>query len=113
MRAGDLKYYFFYQEKMESSDGAGGFTETWADTSIEIPAEMRSLSAKERLQAGKHEHLISHRIFARWAEGVSTAGRLRLDDKKQKKQRYFEITSIILTGKRIRDMEILANEVNE
>jgi SPP1 family predicted phage head-tail adaptor len=115
MRSGDLLTTLVYQEKGEASDGAGGYTDTWADADpvIEVPAEVRSLSAKEQFEAGKHEHEITHRIFARWRSGVTTKGRFRHYDYRLGANRYYDIISIIEKNYQGQNIEILATEVNE
>jgi len=92
------------QTLTRTEDGAGGFTETWADSGT-FKARISPLSAQERLMQGKIAMLTTHRIYCDNMD-VSPKNRIKWGTY------YFEIISITNPSETYHHLEIDAREIN-
>ena len=108
MRAGILRHTIAIQERTETEDGMGGFTETYAAVSGmgSVPAAIWPLRSTERLDAMKLEHQITHKIRIRYRSGIDTSMRIYWSDK----SKTFNIISITNPDERNILLDMLAVE---
>lgn len=110
MRSGDLKHSIVIQEKTQTEDGMGGFSETWSDL-LPWRAAIWPLRANERLDSLKLELQVDHKIRIRHPKISITADmRIKWLDHITNTNRYFNIVSIINPDKRNLLLDILATE---
>jgi SPP1 family predicted phage head-tail adaptor len=103
MSIGDLNQRITIQSQTRTSDGMGGWTETWA-TLATVWAAVWPVSAREILKAGQTSMEITHRIKIRYRAGVDPSYRILFGT------RYFSIMSIINVGERGEWLELLCKE---
>lgn len=88
-RPSAFKHMITFLTPTEVSDGMGsGGDITWADSDIRGMAAIRPLKGVERIEALKHEHVVTHRIIVRYVSGLSNKMRVRVD---MDSSRVFEI----------------------
>ena len=76
MRAGTLKHRISIQQKIQTSDDMGGYTETWEDL-YSVWAAIWPLSGKEYLASGRKEGEVTHRIRIRYRDGILPSHRVK------------------------------------
>lgn len=104
MRSGDLKKLIDIESISVTSDGMGAYVESWSTYKKNVWAAIWPVSAKERIQSGKVEAEITHRIRIRYMDGVTSAMRIKYGIT------YFKIVSVINVGMENRMIDILAVE---
>lgn len=104
MRSGDLKKLIDIEEPTVTKTGTGSSVESWAAYKSNVWAAIWPVSAKERIQAGKQEMEITHRIRIRYMSGITADMRIKHGSS------YFNIISIINVRTENRMIEILATE---
>ena len=111
MRGGTLKHKIIVQEKTQTSDGMGGFTEVWSDL-LPTRAAIWPLNAREQMDALKLELSVNHRIRIRHPRTISITADMRIKwhDHVTGTDKYFNIVSIINPDKKNIAMEFLATE---
>ena len=75
MRAGALKHKITIQEKTQTSDGMGGYTETWKEL-YTVWAAIWPVSGREYIATGRKEGEVTHRIQIRYREGIMPSHRV-------------------------------------
>ena len=111
MRGGTLKHKIIVQEKTQTSDGMGGFTEVWSDL-LPTRAAIWPLGAREQMDALKLELSVNHRIRIRHPRTISITADMRIKwhDHVTGTDKYFNIVSIINPDKKNIALEFLALE---
>lgn len=111
IRSGDLRHKVTIQEKTQTADGMGGFTETWSDL-YPTRAAIWPMKAAEVLDASKLEHQVNHRIRIRHPRSFEITADMRVNwyDHVAKSDKYFNIISIINPDKRNVMLELLCVE---
>jgi SPP1 family predicted phage head-tail adaptor len=104
MRSGLLRHKIIFQTATDTSDGMGGFTQSWSDT-YTCFAAIWPLRSNERLEAMKMESKITHKIRMRYQPGITSSMRIKFGS------RYFQISAPINPDERNRELEILAEEI--
>ncbi len=103
-----LRHRLTLQQRVETPDGAGGFSSGWQDVAdlwAEIsPVNAKSIYGFEKLFAGKIQSEISHKIIIRYRSGISTSMRLLFDN------RAFNIRAIKNPDERNETLELLVDE---
>ena len=105
MRAGELNKLIDIQQVSHVSDNMGGTTDTWSAYASSIWAAIWPISAKEQVMSAREEMEITHRVKIRYLSGLTAKMRIKYGT------RYFDITSIINTEERGKEMILLAREV--
>lgn len=111
IRSGDLRHKITIQEKTQTADGMGGFSETWADL-YPTRAGIWPMKASEVLDSLKLEHRVDHRIRIRHPRTfeITSDMRIKWHDQVAKSDKYFNIISIINPDKRNVLLELLCVE---
>jgi len=77
--AGMLKEAVVFQRAAKVSDGAGGFTEAWADIAgAPTRASVKALSGGERYASERIEATSKWRIVVRYSPGILESDRVRI-----------------------------------
>jgi len=77
MNAGMLKQVVSFERPTKASDGAGGFTETWAAISgAPDRAHFKALSGAERFASDRIEATTRNRIAVRYFAGLKESDRV-------------------------------------
>ena len=73
-----MRHRIVIQSVSQSSDGQGGFTETWADGAT-VAASIDALKDRpfERFQAGQTQTPATHKIVMRYRSDLTTAKRVK------------------------------------
>ncbi|MCP4568383.1 MAG: phage head closure protein [FCB group bacterium] len=110
MRSGDLKHGIVIERATKTSDGIGGYTDTWSDY-YSCRAAIWPMRASEILDAMKLELNVNHRIRIRHPRRNITADmRIKWFDQIAEENKYFNIVSIINADKKNVMLEFLAIE---
>lgn len=111
MRSGDLKHKVIIQKKTATATGMGDFTEAWADL-YPCRAAIWPVRANERLDAGKLEHAVDHKIRIRHPRMMNITADMRIKwrDHITDTDKYFKIVGIVNPDKRNMILDILAQE---
>jgi SPP1 family predicted phage head-tail adaptor len=104
MRSGTLNRLIDIEDLTVTTDGMGSSVESWSTYKSNVWAAIWPVSAKERIQAGKQELEITHRIRIRYISGITADMRIKYGTA------YFNIISIINVGTEDRMIDILATE---
>lgn len=104
MRSGQLNKRIELQAATQTSDGMGGFTETWA-TRQTVWAAIWPMSAREMMQTMQTTMEISHRIRIRYKSGLLPSWRIKYGT------RYFNIVSIVNPNEKGEWQDLLCREV--
>lgn len=91
------------QTKTATSDGQGGFTETWTDGPT-VYASVDPLKAYQRFQAMQMQIPVTHQIMMRYRPDITNEMRLKYED------RIFFVKEIINIEERGRFLSIKAIE---
>ena len=94
------------QSVTQTTDGQGGYTETWA-TDVTVWAYIKPMKAYERMQAQKLETPLSHKVTIRYRSGVTTKHRLLFGS------RVFHIKGIINPDEANQFLELTCIEIEE
>jgi SPP1 family predicted phage head-tail adaptor len=73
---GELKHRLTLEEPVETPDGAGGVTRSYA-TVTTLWAAVTPVAARASVEAASLAATITHRILIRWRDDVTTRHRLR------------------------------------
>ncbi len=75
---GDLRHRLSLQSRSRVPDGAGGFTETWADVAAHpvVYAAIRAVGGTEALRAGQLQGTTTYRLLLRYREDINADMRL-------------------------------------
>jgi SPP1 family predicted phage head-tail adaptor len=106
MEAGILNKRIDIQGITKTTDGMGGFTETYTTIASSVAAAIWPVSGKEQIQAGQNKMTITHRIRIRYRNNMKSAYRVKFGD------RYFDIESIINPSERNELLEMLCKETS-
>ena len=111
MRSGDLRHKITIQERTQTSDGMGGFSEVWSDL-YPTRAAIWPMKANEILDAMKLELQVDHKIRIRHPRMFEIKADMRVKwfDHIAKVDKYFNIYSIINPDKRNVILELLCSE---
>lgn len=76
--ASRMRHYVDFQQKTETSDGEGGFTEVWANISggTQIPCEILPISAERREEMRSWNVIATHYLRVRSNIPVEEVGRV-------------------------------------
>lgn len=74
-----LRHRVTIEEKQETPDGAGGFSVAWVAVHNRIPAAVRGLSTREKVQAGQLEASGTYEVVIRRRSNVAENQRLMWD----------------------------------
>lgn len=75
IRSGAMRHRAELQTKVQSADGGGGLITTWAKAR-DLWCHIRPLSGAQRLEAMRRQSTITHEIYARWADDLTTRARI-------------------------------------
>jgi SPP1 family predicted phage head-tail adaptor len=111
IRSGDLRHKITIQERTQTADGMGGFTDVWSDL-YPTRAGIWPMKANEILDNLKLELNVNHRIRIRHPRTFEIKADMRLKwfDHIAKTDKYFKIISIINPDKRNVLLELLCIE---
>lgn len=106
MTVGKLRHRITFQRENSTDDGSGGFTDPWANptTVTTVWAEVKPMSARERLHSAQLDNPITHEIRIRFRSGLSETDRIVFEN------RILNIRSIIDPDERSRWLMISAVE---
>lgn len=106
MKAGTLRHRITIQERTETRDAIGGFSETWATLSgnASVPAAIWPIKSAEALDAQKLENQVTHRIRIRYRSGITTKHRIVFGS------RTFQIVSLMNPDERNIMLDMLTTE---
>lgn len=100
---GELKKRIVIETVTQTSDGIGGFTETWA-TFVSAWASINPMKANEVFWAGHLEHRVTHKIMIRYQSGVLPKMRVSFGG------RYFYIKGVRNIDEMNRFLELMCEE---
>ena len=80
MRAGALRHKITIEEVTETADGLGGFTESWSEYTTTY-ASITQIKGEEMLEHMKLGSNVSHRIWMRYQEGITSKMRIKHGDR--------------------------------
>ncbi|WP_439542641.1 phage head closure protein [Hyphomicrobium sp.] len=103
MTIGDMRHRLHLEAPLESPDGGGGVTRTWALVA-EVWAALKPVSGGETVEADGVSGRVSHEVWIRFRAGVLPEMRFTLGT------RVFEIRAAIDTGERHRFLRCLVEE---
>lgn len=72
---GKMRHRIILEEVSRTTDGQGGFTETWA-TVATVWAEIKPMSAYEKMQAMQLASPVNTKIAIRYRAGITAANRV-------------------------------------
>lgn len=101
--AGERRHYMTVEAPKRTPDGRGGFSDTWIPR-LRVWAKLSPVSARERIESDKVTMNVSHTIVIPYIDGFKPSWRLT------KRSRVFEVVSILNTGERDEDLQILCKE---
>ena len=114
MRAGTLKHRITIQVKTEAPDGMGGVVVTWPEKDwVEVWAGVIPLRGEELVEAMKLEGKVTHRIEMRYRRQLYSLLSPSPVVKRlywRKRNRYFNIRSVINVREANEKLEIMAEE---
>jgi SPP1 family predicted phage head-tail adaptor len=92
----ELRHRIKIQSLTRSSDGQGGWNESWSDF-VEVWASIKPSSASERYFSQKIEMNVTHKIVVRWLDGLTQEMRIDFEGRifqikgirRQNEQRFF------------------------
>jgi SPP1 family predicted phage head-tail adaptor len=93
------------EEVTEATDGAGGYTTSWA-TNVTVWAEIKPISGCEMIEADKIAEIITHVITIRYVSGITPKMRVNFGG------RIFEIQSVVNYLEKKEILELLVREEN-
>lgn len=115
MRAGNLRHRITIQLKTEVSDGMGGMDTYWYEKDwTEVWASVVPLRGTELIEAMKLGGKVSHKIEMRYRRQLYSLIAPSPVVKRlywEKRERYFNIISVINVRELNRKLEIMAEEV--
>lgn len=91
------------EENVTTSDGAGGFTSSWA-TFATVWAEIKPVSTDEKFTSMQVKNTVTHSVTIRYTENLKESMRINYDS------RIFKIISIVNPLEENKILEILAEE---
>lgn len=100
---GEMRHRMSLQAPLESADGGGGVTRTWALVA-EVWGAIRPAAGSESVEADGLRGRVSHEIWIRHRSGVTPEKRFALGT------RIFEIRSVIDSGERHRFLRCMVEE---
>lgn len=103
MKPSKLRHRITIEERTQTADNYGGFTESWA-THATVWAEIQAANGSERFFAGKLAHNVTHKIIIRHLPTLTADMRLKFGS------RIFKIVGLINHSERGRWHEITAEE---
>ncbi len=111
IRSGDLRHKITIQERTQTADNIGGFSEIWSDL-YPTRAAIWPMKATEVLDALKLELQVDHRIRIRHPRTFEIKADMRVKwfDHIAKVDKYFNIISILNPDKRNVLLELLCSE---
>lgn len=86
--AGKLRHRVTFQSVTQTSDSAGGYTESWA-TAATVWASIEPVSAYERFVGMQTETHTTHKVMCRYNSAITTAKRMSWDG------RLFDVVSVL------------------
>ena len=75
IRPQDMRQRAELQSQSETPDGAGGVALSWS-TDRKIWCRIRPMSGDQRLEADQRESSVTHEIFARYRDDITTQKRI-------------------------------------
>jgi len=103
MEIGKLNKYITIQHPAKTSDGMGGFTETWTDAG-NVFAAIWPTSAKEITALNSTTLEVSHRIRIRFRSAFKASWRIKFGN------RYFAIVSILNPEEKNEWLDLMCKE---
>lgn len=100
---GSLRHRIKIQRQTYVADGAGGGTNTWADY-VELRAFIKPMSGNEKLYSMRLEAEVTHRIFIRYRDDLTTTDRINFNG------RLMQIRALINLEEANKFIEIYADE---
>jgi SPP1 family predicted phage head-tail adaptor len=104
VRIGDLNKIITIQYPIKTSDGMGGFSESFNDACTTFCA-IWPVSAKEQIQSDQMAMTATHKIRIRYRRVMKPDWRIKYAN------RYFSIVSIINKNEANKMLDLLCNEV--
>jgi len=101
--ASRLSKRIIIEEATEVTDGAGGYTTTWA-TKVTVWAEIKPISGYEMIEADKIAEIVTHVITIRYVSGITPKMRVNYGG------RIFGIQSVVNYLEKKEILEILVKE---
>ena len=101
--AGERRHYLTVEVPKKIPNGRGGFEDTWTPR-LRVWAKISPVSARERIESSKPAMDVSHNIIIPYVDGFKPEWRLT------KRSRVFEVVSILNTGERDEDLQVLCKE---
>ncbi len=99
---GGLKKRVTILEQVHTSDGQGGFTETWQEVGT-VWAAIEPISGREYYEAMQLSNDVTHRVRMRYMD-LTPHEKIKYDD------RVFDIIAVIDVNMEHRELEVLCNE---
>lgn len=101
--AGRLNKRVILQTLSQSSDGGGGFTDSWADTAT-LWAGIEELTGSEGFEAQQTAATLSHRVTIRYRASVTPQQRIKYGT------RILKINAVVNPGQLNERLELLCTE---
>jgi len=99
---GGLKKRVTILKQVRTSDGQGGFTETWQEVGT-VWAAIEPISGREYYEAMQLASDVTHRVRMRYMD-LTPHEKIKYDD------RVFDIIAVIDVNMEHRELEVLCNE---
>lgn len=103
LNAAELKHRIEFQKTTQTSDGAGGWTESWT-TIATVWAKIEPVKSYERFIAMQTETYTTHKITCRYNANITTAKRALFNG------RLFDVTGVINVEEDNSVLHIMATE---
>lgn len=104
LMAGMLRHKVEIQAQQTIADGGGGSSLGWGVLEANVGGYLKPLSARERMQADRREHNVSHVFYCRYRSTFKPEHRLIYNG------RVMQITGVINMEERSRWLELLLTE---
>ena len=105
IEAGRLRHLVDVESENPARDAYGNASGSWSVFAARRPASIEPLRARERLEAGRAETVVTHKIRMRWMPGITSDMRIVWGS------RVFHIHAVIDIEERRRVLEVMAEEV--
>jgi SPP1 family predicted phage head-tail adaptor len=103
LKIGKLRHRVTIEQVTETRDADGSVIETWA-TYATVQASIEPVSGREYFAVQSTQADVTHRIYTRYVSAVVPRMRVKYGS------RIFEILSVINTGERNRELQLMCRE---
>lgn len=80
MRAGSLRHRITIRRRTNTPDGAGGWTPSWTNVGVNLPADIVSINGKEAMVGQVLQSINTYKVTIRYMTGIKPADQITWDD---------------------------------